>query len=71
MAKKTPESVFDIAFTKRDEEIRRLELQKSDVEEDLDEAIEEFLKLSKKSNLKLKKKHIVKALRDDKDIDKL
>ncbi len=71
MAKKPPESVFDIAFTKRDEEIRGLELQKSDIEQDLDDAINEFLKLSKKSQLKLKKKRIVKVLRDSKDPDKL
>ncbi len=71
MAKKSPDSVFDIAFTKRDEEIRRLELQKSDVEEDLEEAIEEFIKLSKKSHLKIRKRRVVKVLRDSKDPDKL
>ncbi len=71
MNKRQPDSIYNIAFTKRDEEIRRLEFQKSDVEEDLDEAITEFLKLSKKSHMKLKKKRIVKVLMDTKDPDKV
>ena len=43
--KKTPDSVFDVAFTKRDEEITALEFQREDIDEDLEEAIEEFIKI--------------------------
>ena len=46
---KQSESVFDIAFTEREKEIMALELQRSDVEEDLEAAIKEFVKISKLS----------------------
>lgn len=68
---KTPENVFDIAFTKRDEEILALEFQRSDVEEDLEEAIKEFVKISKQRRFKRKKKRLTPLLKDAKNPDKL
>lgn len=69
--KKKVDNVFDIAFNKRDEEIRRLEFQKSDAEEDMEEAINEFIKLSGKSSFKIRKRRIAKVLLDSKDPDKI
>jgi len=69
--KKKVDNVFDIAFNKRDEEIRRLEFQKSDAEEDMEEAINEFIKLSGKSCFKIRKRRIAKVLLDSKDPDKI
>ena len=68
--KKIPDSVFDIAFTKRDEEITALELQRRDIEEDLEEAIDEFVKISKLKSLKKKKKRLSPLLREAKNPDK-
>ena len=47
MARKKEKDVFDVPFTERDLEIRRLEFQRSDVEEDLEEAIAEFISITK------------------------
>ena len=69
--KRKNENVFNIAFNERDEEIRRLELQRSDAEEDLEEAISEFLKLSKMRGLRLRKRRIAKVLLDSKDPDRV
>lgn len=68
--KKIPDSVFDIAFTKRDEEITALEFQRRDIEEDLEEAIDEFIKISKLRSLKRKKKRLSPLLKDAKNPDK-
>ena len=71
MAKKRiPESVFDIAFTKRDEEITALEFQRADIEEDLEEAISEFIRISKLKILKRRKKRLSPLLKDAKNPDK-
>ena len=69
--KKKIDNVFNIAFNERDEEIRRLEIQRSDIEEDMEEAIAEFIKLSKKRYLKIGKPRIAKVLLDSKDPDKI
>ena len=69
--KKTPDNIFDVAFTKRDEEITKLEFQRSDVEEDLEEAIKEFVKISKLRRFKRKKKRLTPLLKDAKNPDKL
>ena len=71
MAKSKIDRVYDIAFTKRDEEIRSYEYRKSDVEEDLAEAVREFARLSRRPRLRLKKMRVVNVLRDDKDPNKL
>ena len=68
--KKIPDSVFDIAFTKRDEEITALEFQRRDIEEDLEEAIDEFIKISKLKSLKRKRKRLSPLLREAKNPDK-
>lgn len=68
---KTPENVFDVDFTKRDEEIMKLEFQRADVEEDLEDAISEFIKISKLGSLKRKKKRLTPLLKDAKNPDKL
>ena len=68
--KKIPDSVFDIAFTKRSEEITALEFQRRDIEEDLEEAISEFIKISKLKSFKRKKKNLSPLLGDAKNPDK-
>ena len=68
--KKIPGSVFDVAFTKRDEEIYALEFQRRDIEEDLEDAIDEFVKISKLKSLKRKRKHLSPLLKEAKNPDK-
>lgn len=68
--KKIPDSVFDIAFTKRDEEITALEFQRTDIEDDLEEAISEFIKISKLKSLKRRRKRLSPLLKDAKNPDK-
>lgn len=68
--KKTPDSVYDVAFTKRDEEITALEFQRRDIEEDLEEAIDEFIRISKLKTLKRKKKRLSPLLKEAKNPDK-
>ena len=68
--KKIPDSVFDIAFTKRDEELTALEFQRRDIEEDLEEAIDEFIKISKLKSFKRKKKRLSPLLREATNPDK-
>ncbi len=71
MAKKRKsDSVFDVAFTKRDEEITALEFQRLDVEEDLEDAIAEFVKISKLKSFKRRRKRLSPLLRDAKNPDK-
>ena len=71
MAKKRKyDSVFDVAFTKRNEEVTALEFQRLDVEEDLEEAIAEFIKISKLKSLKRRKKRLSPLLKDAKNPDK-
>ena len=71
MAKKmAPDSVFDIAFTKRQEEITALEFQRLDVEEDLEEAIAEFIKISKLKSFKRRSNTLSPLLKDAKNPDK-
>ena len=64
MARKKEKDVFDVPFTERDLEIRRLEFQRSDVEEDLEEAIAEFISITKMRKLRKKTKKVPAALRD-------
>ena len=72
MAKKNKKNnIFDIAFTQRDREIMELEFQRSDIEEDLEEAISEFIRISKKKSFKKKTRKVPALLRDSKNPDKL
>ena len=71
MAKREPTSVYEVPFTERDLEIRRLEFQRSDVEEDLEEAIREFIAITKKRKLKKRTKKVPSVLRDATKQDKL
>ena len=64
MAKKTNEGVYDVIFNERDAEILRLELMKSDLEADVEKAISEFVKISKKRKFKKKKKKLCSLLLD-------
>ena len=64
MARKKEKDVFDVPFTERDLEIRRLEFQRSDVEEDLEEAIAEFISITKMRKLRKKTTKVPAALRD-------
>ena len=69
--KKASNNVFEIAFTERDREIMELELQRSEVEEDLEDAIKEFVKISKQRQFKRKKKRLSPLLKDGINPDKL
>lgn len=69
--KKTPENIHDLSFTKREEEIMKLEYQRKDVEEDLEEAIAEFIKITKLRRFKRKKKRLTPLLKDAKNPDKV
>ena len=64
------ENVYQIAFTERDKEIIELEYQRADIKEDLEDAIKEFAKLSRKRRLKGKRKKIIPLLQDAKNPDK-
>jgi fibrillarin-like rRNA methylase len=68
--KRPPDTVFDVAFTKRDEEMLALEFQRTDIEEDLEDAIAEFTKISKLRSFKRKRKRLSPLLRDAKNPDK-
>ena len=54
MAKKNNDNIFNIAFTERDKAIVELEFQRADVEEDLEEAIREFIKITRQGKFKKK-----------------
>ena len=69
--KKTPENIHDLDFTQRDAEITKLEFQRSYIEEDLEDAISEFIKLTKFRRFKRKKKRLTPLLKDAKNPDKL
>ncbi|MBQ8380318.1 MAG: hypothetical protein IJY18_00330 [Clostridia bacterium] len=72
MAKKIQDSVYDVVFNERDAEILRLEMMKADIEEDIETAISEFVKISKKRKFKekkRKKKKLCKLLLDGKNPD--
>ena len=69
--KKTPENIHDLSFTKRDEEIMKLEYQRKDVEDDLEEAIAEFVKITKLRRFKRKRKRLTPLLKDAKNPDKV
>ena len=71
MAKKEPTNVYEVPFTERDLEIRRLEFQRADVEEDLEEAIAELIGITKKRKLKKRTKKVPAVLRDAQKQDKL
>ena len=71
MAKKEEHNVYEVPFTERDLEIRRLEFQRSDVEEDLEDAIKEFISITKKRKLRKRTKKIPKVLRDATKIEEL
>ena len=71
MANKEPTSVYEVPFTERDLEIRRLEFQRADVEEDLEEAIAELIGITKKRKLRKRTKKVPAVLRDATKQEKL
>ena len=71
MAKEKSYGIYDISFNERDAEILNLEGQKAQVTEDLEKAITEFAKLSKKRKLIKKKRKLCSLLLDGKDPDKI
>ena len=71
MAKKDQNNIFNISFTERDSAIVELEFQRSDIEEDLEDAIKEFIKVSHQGKFKKKTKKIPALLRDAKNPDKV
>ena len=64
-------NVYDIAFTERDKEIMELELQRSEVEEDLETAIKEFVKITKIKQFKRKRTRLSPLLKDGVNPDKV
>ena len=71
MANKINDGVYDVVFNERDAEILRLELMKSDIEADIEKAISEFVKISKKRKLKKKKTKLCSLLLDGVNPDTL
>ena len=71
MAKEKSYGIYDISFNERDAEILNLEGQKAQLTEDLEKAITEFAKLSKKRKLIKKKRKLCSLLLDGKDPDKI
>ena len=71
MAKKNNDNIFNIAFTERDKAIVELEFQRADVEEDLEEAIREFIKITRQGKFKKKTSKVPAILRDAKNPDKV
>ena len=71
MAKEKNYGIYDISFNERDAEILSLEGQKAQVTEDLEKAITEFAKLSKKRKLIKKKRKLCSLLLDGNDPDKI
>ena len=69
--KKTPENIHDLSYTQRDEEIMKLEFQRKDIEEDLEDAIAEFVRITKFRSFKRKKKRLTPLLQDAKNPDKV
>ena len=71
MAKKTKEGIYDVSFNERDAEILKLEIMKADLEADLEKAIAEFVKISKKKKFKKKKQNLCSLLIDGVDPDSI
>lgn len=69
--KKTPENIHDLAFTERDAEITKLEFQRSHIEEDLETAISEIIRITKCRRFKRKRKRITPLLKDATNPDKI
>ena len=63
MAKKETDELYDIAFTERDDRIATLENRSLELEEDIEEAIEAFVKAGGDKKLKRgKRKKFTAAL---------
>ena len=71
MAKEKNYGIYEIKFSERDAEILSLEAQKAQLTEDLERAVTEFAKLSKKRRLIKKKRKLCSLLLDGKDPDKI
>lgn len=71
MSKTPSENVFDIAFTQRDAEIRRLELERAELEAELEEAVAQFIKAGGSRKLAKKKTKLTPLLLDSTDPDDL
>ena len=69
------DNVYNVPFNERDKEIKALEFQRTDIEEDLEEAIDELLKLGRRrrlrKKLKRKKKKVLPLLLDSKNPDRV
>lgn len=62
MAKKVTDEVFGIAFTERDNHISTLEKRSVELEEDIEDAINAYIKAGGERKFKGKKKKFTKAL---------
>ncbi len=50
--KKDSKSLYEIVFNQRDEEVQRLETIRSEIDAEIESAMQEFSKLSKKKKLR-------------------
>lgn len=65
MADKKTDNIYDVKFNLRDDEIRKLELLHAQINEDLNDIVREYVKISGNRNLSVKKsKKFTKLLRD-------
>lgn len=71
MAKSSEKNVYEIEFTKRDDEIKRLELMRADIEEELEETMKAFVKAGGDRRLKRAKRvRVTSTLLDGKSFSK-
>ena len=70
MPKQEYERIYSIAFTKRDEEIRRLEAERADITEELESLMREYAKVSGNKHCLPKKRKLSPLLLDGTDVDK-
>jgi hypothetical protein len=71
MANVTEKDIYEIEFTKRDAEIKRLELMRAEVEEELEEGVKAFVKAGGDKRLKKPSRpRVTSALLDGKSFSK-
>ena len=64
MPKNEYERIYTIAFTQRDDEIRRLEAERADISEELEALISEYVKAGGDKSFLRKKRKLVPILLD-------
>ena len=70
MSKNEYERIYTIAFTQRDDEIRRLEAERADIAEELEALVSEYVKAGGDKSLLRKKRRLLPMLLDGYDTKK-